>query len=434
MRTLLLGLALVLMLGAATRGMAAVAPSDLDRAEERLAARFASRGLSYPPQGVALIALKSEARVELWARAADRWSFVRSYLIRTTSGQLGPKLREGDHQVPEGTYGISTRNSMSRYHLALQLDYPNAFDRARAVEDGRVRLGGDIMMHGGAVSDGCLPLGDDAVEEVFALTGRVGTENVRVIVSPLDLRSIDPGRALAMADPRPSWLGELYATLATALEPFKLPVDDPPLTVQRERPRGATCRAWDATDCVRRCETGEVASCARAGVMYAGGRGVVADPARAWSLLGRACEGGDMLGCAELAELYVGDEGPRRNAARAAELAVMACDGGNGHGCAILAKLCTDRLIYPDPARREDCSTAGVTELRKAAAARLLGDCAGWNAYDCATLATIYYPGDPPTARRFAAGACQGGDPEGCQMLARLDDDGGAPQTIAAAR
>jgi TPR repeat protein len=141
-----------------------------------------------------------------------------------------------------------------------------------------------------------------------------------------------------------------------------------------------------------------------------------------------------MLGCAELAELYVGDEGPRRNAARAAELAVMACDGGNGHGCATLAKLCTDRLIYPEAARREDCSAAGVAELRKAAVTRLLGDCAGWNAHDCATLATIYHPGDPETARRFAAGACQGGDPEGCQMLARLDDDGGAPQTIAAAR
>jgi hypothetical protein len=64
----------------------------------------------------------------------------------------------------------------------------------------------------------------------------------------------------------------------------------------------------------------------------------------------------------------------------------------------------------------------------------MLGDIAVWSAYDCATLATIYDPGDPPTARRFAAGACQGGDQDGCRILARLDDDGGARQTIAAAR
>ena len=433
MRFLQSVLALVLILGATTSAMAAVPPSELSRAEGHLAARFASRGLDYPPQGVALIALKREARVELWARAADRWSFVRSYLIRVTSGDLGPKLSEGDHQVPEGTYGIAALNAMSQYHLALRLDYPNEFDRARAIEDRRVRLGGDIMMHGGAMSDGCLPLGDDAIEEVFAVTRRVGPENVRVIVSPLDLRSVDPERAVAMVARRPPWLGELYASLATALQPFELPVEDQPLPVPPARRAAATCQAWNASDCVGRCETGDVASCARAGVMYAGGRGVVADSARAWSLLGRACAGGDLLGCAELASLYVSDDGPRRNTARAAELAATACDGGNGHGCTILAKLCSDRVLYPDSARREDCSTAGVMALRKAAVERLRGDCVGWNAYDCATLATIYDPGDRVTARRFAAGACEGGDPDGCEMLARLHDDPGASQAIAAA-
>ena len=432
MRALLAGAALAASLAAAVPGEGAVVSGDLARAEESLAARFASRGVGYPPQDVALVALKSEARLELWARAGDRWTFVRSYLIRAASGRLGPKLREGDHQVPEGVYDVTALNPSSRYHLSLRLDYPNAFDRARASEDGRDRLGGDIMIHGGAMSVGCLALGDSAIEEMYALVERIGTESVRVVVSPLDLRRIDASRAQALAGPRPRWLGDLYASIATALEPFGLPADDVPRIARPTRRRGAGCKPWDFADCRRRCGTGDVASCGRAGMMYAAGIGGDADTARAWVLLQRACGGGDMLGCAELARLYLDDDGPRRDAARAAAVAEAACEGGNGHGCATLARLCADRLIYPE--RPDGCSDARVRQLRSIAVARLGGDCVGWRAGDCTTLATIYHPGDRPTALRFAAGACDGGDPRGCSVLAQIRDEPGAAATIAAAR
>ena len=40
----------------------------------------------------------------------------------------------------------------SSYYLSLKVTYPNASDRARAKADGRVNLGGDIMIHGKAVT------------------------------------------------------------------------------------------------------------------------------------------------------------------------------------------------------------------------------------------------------------------------------------------
>jgi TPR repeat protein len=385
---------------------------------------FARSGLAYPPQRVALVALKDEARLELWADGGAGWRFVRSYLVRCSSGRLGPKLHEGDHQVPEGVYGIAALNPDSRYHLSLRLDYPNAFDRARAREEGRLRLGGDIMIHGGEVSDGCLPVGDSGVEELFALVARVGSEHVLVIVSPVDLRRIDARVASGRATVRRPWLGTLYATLSSTLESFPLPSEERPLDVPRHvRPTRTQCKAYDVADCAHRCGVGDVGACARAGLMYADGRGVPVDRARAWELLGTACAGGDALGCAELGRLYLTDDGPRRDAARAAVLARVACDGGDGHGCATLAQLCLDRVVYPGTG--EPCSDDLARRLWARAYATLRKDCGGWGGYDCDTLATLYADADPRTALRFASGSCRAGDPGGCAHLARLYEDGG---------
>jgi TPR repeat protein len=264
------------------------------------------------------------------------------------------------------------------------------------------------------------------------LVDRVGIGEVRVIVSPIDLRHDEPARALTLATRRPRWLPDLYQGIAAALEPFRLPVDDAPRATRPARRRRAACKAWDAADCGSRCGAGDAASCAHAGVMYAVGRGRPRDPERAWALLTRACAGGDMFGCAELARLHLEDEGPRRDVVRAAALAEIACDSGNGHGCALLARLCTDRLIYPE--RPDDCSVGRVRQLRRSAVARLRADCSGWNAVDCTALATIYDPGDISTALRFAGGACQGGDPRGCEALARIRGGPGVSPLLATAR
>ena len=184
-------------------------------ARERMRPAFEAAGVAYPPRAVTLVGLKQERRLEVYAGArAGALRFVHASPVLAASGVAGPKLREGDLQVPEGVYRVALLNPNSRFHLSLRVDYPNAFDRRNADADGRTDLGGDIMIHGNAVSIGCLAIGDAAVEELFVLAADVGHERVSVVLSPLDLRSAPLPAALAGAHP---WSGELYAAIRAAL-------------------------------------------------------------------------------------------------------------------------------------------------------------------------------------------------------------------------
>jgi murein L,D-transpeptidase YafK len=91
---------------------------------------------------------------------------LKTFPILAQSGNPGPKHQEGDLQVPEGVYRIAVFNPESRFHLSLGLNYPNEADRARV--DSR-KPGGDIYIHGSAVSIGCLAMGDEAIEQIFLL-------------------------------------------------------------------------------------------------------------------------------------------------------------------------------------------------------------------------------------------------------------------------
>jgi murein L,D-transpeptidase YafK len=191
-------------------------------ARSRLAPAFARAGVAYPPRAVTLVGLKREARLEVYAGSRrDAQVFVTSYSILAASGGPGPKLREGDLQVPEGVYGVESLNPNSRFHLALRVSYPNAHDRRRGAADGRRRLGGDIMIHGNAVSIGCLAMGDPVAEELFVLAADTGLAGIAVVLAPHDLR-----RERAPAGPDlPSWAPQLYTEIAAALA--ALP--DPPV-------------------------------------------------------------------------------------------------------------------------------------------------------------------------------------------------------------
>ena len=122
-------------------------------ARERLRPHFRRAGVAYLPREVVLVGLKREAVLQVYAAGKDgKMSFIRAYPIRCASGELGPKLREGDCQVPEGLYRVDWLNPNSSYHLSLHLTYPNAFDRRMGKRDKREKLGGDIMIHGADVS------------------------------------------------------------------------------------------------------------------------------------------------------------------------------------------------------------------------------------------------------------------------------------------
>ena len=189
--------------------------------ESRLKPDFDNASVAYPPDKVTLLVLKQEKTTELYAQdGGGAYRYIRSYPIFAASGHLGPKLREGDWQVPEGLYGVESLNPNSHYHLALHVDYPNAFDLDKARVDGRTQLGGDIMIHGSNVSIGCVALGNSAAEDLFVLAAKVGVKNVRLIFCPFDFRLTK--KALTNPD-LPAWAPELYTQLEQNLATLPLP-------------------------------------------------------------------------------------------------------------------------------------------------------------------------------------------------------------------
>jgi hypothetical protein len=186
----------------------------------RLAPHFKRAGVAYPPKQLALLVFKREKRLSLWARssASAPWRFVHHYPVLAASGHAGPKLREGDYQVPEGLYRIDVLNPNSSYHLSMKVSYPNDWDRRMAARDARTRLGGDIFIHGNRVSIGCVAIGDPAIEELFTLVAETGRERVKVIIAPNDLRA----RGAILHEEAPTWVGQLYRTVAAALVEFPL--------------------------------------------------------------------------------------------------------------------------------------------------------------------------------------------------------------------
>lgn len=196
------------------------------RAEPRLLQKFQSAKVSWPPTEIALVAIKNEKSLYLYARSGTKdWTLIHGYPVLAASGRSGPKLRRGDRQVPEGIYRISYLNPNSRYHVSLRVNYPNRFDRKMAAKDGRADLGGDIMIHGKNVSAGCLAMGDEAAEELFLLVAKVGKSNARVIIAPSDLRRV----STASHPNSPVWLPELYESVKTALAELPAPPAKPSL-------------------------------------------------------------------------------------------------------------------------------------------------------------------------------------------------------------
>jgi murein L,D-transpeptidase YafK len=186
----------------------------------RLAPQFKAVGIVPPPKRVVLVGLKEEQKLEVWVSSSttNHFRLLKTYPILAASGRLGPKLAEGDNQVPEGLYQVESLNPNSRFHLSLRVNYPNAFDKTQARKDGRKKLGGDIMIHGNAVSIGCIAVGDVAAEELFVLAAQTGIQNISVILSPVDfrVRDLPPGTG-----PLPAWTSDLYPAIKKALAPLQ---------------------------------------------------------------------------------------------------------------------------------------------------------------------------------------------------------------------
>lgn len=198
------------------------------------------KGFAYPPKNVLFRVFKREKRLEIWADKKGRLEQVKSYVICASSGTLGPKMRGGDGQVPEGIYTLSAFNPSSSYHLSLRVSYPNTVDRARATAlFGRVpsasEIGGDIFIHGDCVTIGCVPLTDPMVEEVYwlaALAKNAGQRTIPVHVFPAQLDATTLAELLLNNPSEHAQL--LWRDLAPIYQRFEAEHRIPPITLQGE--------------------------------------------------------------------------------------------------------------------------------------------------------------------------------------------------------
>ncbi len=195
---------------------------DLSRLNDRLAEKGVKLG-----SPVLLRVFKSESEFEVWIRKDDSsYVLFATYPVCHWSGTLGPKLREGDKQTPEGFYTV-TRGQMrhiGRWPRSLNLGFPNVFDQVQA------RNGSHILVHGGCSSVGCFAMTNAVVEEIYGFVEKAvagGQTYVPVHVFPF--RMTDKNLALQKDSPwQPFWanLKEGYDFVERAKRPPRISVCD----------------------------------------------------------------------------------------------------------------------------------------------------------------------------------------------------------------
>jgi len=154
---------------------------------------------------------KQNKLVEIWikSKGAKQFQLFKTYDICYYSGDLGPKRKQGDGQVPEGFYNVAVFNPYSNYHLSLGVNYPNASDKII----GKGNLGGDIMIHGNCVSIGCIPITDNYIKEVYLLaveSKNAGHNTIPIYIFPIK-----------MDDKGIKYLNDSYASNNTLLNFWK---------------------------------------------------------------------------------------------------------------------------------------------------------------------------------------------------------------------
>jgi hypothetical protein len=175
-------------------------------------------GLDTFPDKIAIIGLKSEQILQVYVWRDSTFRFLKSYPWTANSGSIGPKLREGDRQIPEGRYQIEHLNPNSRFYLSIKVSYPSPLD-IQFSNLPRHEMGSDIFIHGKSSSIGCIAIGDESIEEIFLLAHHAIDRGIDVILCPHDFRV----KADFPDVEHISWRDTLYQTLTLALRSFPKP-------------------------------------------------------------------------------------------------------------------------------------------------------------------------------------------------------------------
>jgi len=156
----------------------------------KITQQFTKAGIDETNYEMFVQVFKLEQNVQVWARergSNDEFKPVSRYAFCVISGELGPKRKEGDLQIPEGLYHINRFNPKSNYYLSLGLNYPNASD---LILSDKEQPGSDIFIHGGCVTIGCISIGDSWAGEIYIIAEnakKLGQSKVPVYIFPYDM-------------------------------------------------------------------------------------------------------------------------------------------------------------------------------------------------------------------------------------------------------
>ena len=170
------------------------------------------------PTELKILVLKQEKQVELWGKLPDgKWKKLSFYAILAIADQPGPKTRNNDKKTPEGIYRIKSFNLNTPVYLAVNLDFPSGADIRIAKEEGRdvKMMDKGFMLHGIAFSKDNVTLPNSALDDMFYMVTKVGLQNARVLIVPVDFRNEGlPEKAVS------DWAMERYKQMYDEMKPL----------------------------------------------------------------------------------------------------------------------------------------------------------------------------------------------------------------------
>lgn len=185
---------------------------------------MAEKGMS-KSQPILIRSYKKESELEIWKKRADgKYALLKTFPMCRWSGQLGPKVREGDRMAPEGFYAITPAqmNPNSSYYVSFNMGYPNAYDRAHG------RTGAHLMVHGACSSAGCYSMTDDQIGEIYALVREAHNGGQRAVqMQALPFRMTPENLAKHRLDPNIAF----WKNLKEGSDFFEVAKDEPSVSV-----------------------------------------------------------------------------------------------------------------------------------------------------------------------------------------------------------
>ncbi|WP_248310069.1 murein L,D-transpeptidase family protein [Bosea sp. WAO] len=180
-------------------------------------------------QPIVIRSYKKESELEVWKKRSDgQYVLLKTFPMCRWSGQLGPKIREGDRMAPEGFYAITPAqmNPNSSFYVSFNMGYPNAYDRSHG------RTGAHLMVHGACSSAGCYSMTDDQIGELYALVREAHNGGQRAVqMQAFPFRMTPENLAKHRLDPNMAF----WKNLKEGSDYFEIAKDEPSVGVSGGR-------------------------------------------------------------------------------------------------------------------------------------------------------------------------------------------------------